>query len=77
MRTVYRADSLMDAHVAKGLLESEGVPCHVSGGFLAGGIGELPPLGLVQVLVADEDEGRALDILAVLQAGSEDDVLEA
>jgi hypothetical protein len=77
MRTVYRADSLLDAHVAKGLLESEGIACHVSGGYLAGGIGELPPLGLVQVLVADEDEGRARDLLTVLQSGPEDGVFEA
>ncbi len=77
MRVVYRADSLMDAHVAKGLLESEGIACHVSGGYLAGGIGELPALGLVQVLVADEDEGRALDVLTVLQADSSGGVMEA
>jgi hypothetical protein len=77
MRIVYRADSLIDAHVAKGLLESEGIACHVSGGYLSGGIGELPPLGLVQVLVAEEDEGRALDVLAVLRPGPDDGVLEA
>ncbi|HRQ63269.1 MAG TPA: DUF2007 domain-containing protein [Xanthomonadaceae bacterium] len=77
MRTVYRADSLLDAHVAKGLLESEGIACHVSGGYLAGGIGELPPLGVVQVLVADHDEARAHDVLAVLQEGPGDGVFEA
>jgi hypothetical protein len=61
---IYSARDLTDAHLIKGMLESCGIPAHVNGGFLSGGIGELPPLDLVTVSVEDgqfEEAQRVLD----------------
>ena len=55
MRTVYRADSLIDAHLVRGRLQAEGVPAWVIGDLLTGGMGHLPVSGLLQVCVADVD----------------------
>ena len=59
MTRVYTANSIMDAHIVKGLLENAGIAAFVRGAYLQGGIGELPVLGLVTVEVADADRARA------------------
>lgn len=51
MISVYSAQSIMDAHIIKGLLESEGIPATVVGDALQGGIGGLPVSGLITVRV--------------------------
>lgn len=63
MVTVYHAQSILDAHLVKGLLENEGVPARVAGGELQGGIGELPVFGLIRVMVADEQAATAAAII--------------
>ncbi|MCB1566155.1 MAG: DUF2007 domain-containing protein [Xanthomonadales bacterium] len=62
MKPVYQADHFTNAHIVKELLENEGIPAHVSGEFLQGGIGDLPAVGMVQVMVEDEnfEQARAL-----------------
>lgn len=54
MHVVYAAESSLDAHLVKGLLEQRGVPVRMVGHHLEGGIGELPAGGLVHLLVPDE-----------------------
>lgn len=53
MRTVYRAENLIDAHLVKDALEREGIPAFVAGEYLVGGVGELPARDLVSVMVPD------------------------
>jgi hypothetical protein len=53
VRVVYEAESSLDAHLVKGLLEQRGVPVRMVGHHLEGGIGELPAGGLVHLLVPD------------------------
>jgi hypothetical protein len=62
VRCVYQAENSIDAHLVRGVLEQHGIPAYVFGDFLAGGIGELPVFGLVEVHVANEhhDEADAL-----------------
>lgn len=62
MKTVYKAQNSLDAHLIKGLLQNHGIEAIVLGDFLQGGIGELPAFGLVEVHVnsADEAEARAI-----------------
>lgn len=55
MRVVYEAENIIDAHLAKGLLEQAGIAAFVLGEYLSGGIGELPAMGTVRVGVADSD----------------------
>jgi formyltetrahydrofolate synthetase len=69
MISVYSANSTTEAHVIKNLLEQHGVTAYVSGHYLQGGIGELPVLNLIQVLVAPAEENAAQKILRDYAAG--------
>ena len=64
MVIVYTADSVTDAHLIKGLLESEGIAALVYGGDLQGGIGELPVMGLITVRVPERSVAAARAVIA-------------
>jgi hypothetical protein len=64
MVSVYSAKSVTDAHLIRGLLESEGISAVVYGGDLQGGIGELPVMGLITVRVAENFATQACAIIA-------------
>lgn len=53
MQVVYEAESIFDAQLLKDAIEAEGIPAFIIGAALAGGIGELPAMGLVRVAVPD------------------------
>ena len=59
MKTVLHALNSVEANVVKGLLENEGIPCSVLGEYLQGAIGELPPTGLIRVVVNEDDYEQA------------------
>ena len=63
MKTVLHALNSVEANLVKGLLESEGIPCSVLGEFLQGAIGELPPTGLIRVVVNEDDYEQARQIV--------------
>ncbi len=62
MLTVYQAENIIDAHLVKNALESEGIPAYVSGEYLIGAIGELPVTGFIAVMVAQRDLTQASGI---------------
>jgi hypothetical protein len=64
MVVVYTAQSVTDAHLIKGLLESEGISAFVYGGDLQGGIGELPVMGLITVRVPESFAVQARAIIS-------------
>ena len=64
MKTVLHALDSLEANLVKGLLENEGIACHVSGEYLQGGIGELPASGLIRVVVDERDYQQASGIIA-------------
>ena len=66
MKIVYRAENIIDANLVKNALEHEGIPAFVSGQYLTGAAGELPPLALVNVMVAEIDWPRARAIAEAL-----------
>ena len=68
MQIVYRAANIIDANLVKNALESEDILAFVGGQYLAGAIGELPPMPLVNVMVADIDWPRARAIAERLDA---------
>lgn len=68
MRAVYDAENLIDAHLVRGRLASEGIEASVRGEFLAGAMGELPMSGLMAVCVHAPDEARARELLVSWQA---------
>jgi hypothetical protein len=71
MQVVYRAQNLIDAHLAKHLLEDAGLPAFVFGESLLGGAGELPMIGVLRVCVPDGYEAEAAACLQVLSDDSD------
>lgn len=63
MKRVYTALNSIDAHIVRGLLEQHGLSVIIEGEYLLGGIGELPPSGLISVRVADECVDFALSLV--------------
>jgi hypothetical protein len=68
VKIVYRAENIIDANLVKNALEHEGIPAFVSGQYLTGAAGELPPLSLVSVMVAEIDWPRARAIAERIDA---------
>ena len=68
MQIVYRAENIIDANLVKNALEQEGIPAFVSGQYLTGAVGELPPMSLVNVMVAEIDWPRARALAEALDA---------
>jgi putative signal transducing protein len=62
MRIAYQAENIIDANLVKNALEHAGITAFISGQYLTGAAGELPPLGLVNVMVAETQwpEARAI-----------------
>ena len=63
MKTVLHALNSVEANLVKGLLESEGIPSSILGEYLQGAAGELPPTGLIRVVVDEEDYEQARRIV--------------
>jgi len=63
MTKVYLAQNAIDAHIVKGLLEQQGISARVNGEYLQGGIGELPPMGLITVSVEEENYEKASELI--------------
>ena len=63
MKTVLHALNSLEAHVIKGLLESEGIASNIQGEFLQGAMGELPANGLIRVVVDEDDYEQASDVI--------------
>lgn len=59
MKIVYEAENIIDANLVKNALEHDGITAFVSGQYLTGAAGELPPMALVNVMVAEIDWPRA------------------
>jgi hypothetical protein len=66
MRIIYRAQSLIDAHLVKDALEHAEVPAFISGEYLTGGVGQLPALDYVAVLVPESSVDVAEPIVREL-----------
>lgn len=64
MQVVYEPENLIEAHLVKGLLGQAGIEAWVRGEHLVGAMGELPMIGLLAVMVPDEDAARARAVIA-------------
>lgn len=56
MKLVYRAANLVEAQLVADVLVAEGIGTTVTGGYLSGAIGELPPSDVIGVRVHDDRE---------------------
>lgn len=63
MQIIYRAANIIEGHIVAGMLEANGIESYVGGHYLQGAIGDLSPLGFVNVFVEDIHIDRALSII--------------
>jgi hypothetical protein len=69
-KCVFIANGQIPAEQVRGFLEAAGIPCVLRGEALTKTHGlTLDGLGRVEILVADDDESRALALLASADAG--------
>lgn len=66
MQVAYLANNIIDAHLARHLLEDGGVPAFVFGEALQGGVGELPVSGFIRVCIPEGYQQQAEACLRVL-----------
>lgn len=65
MTIVYRPANLVEAQLVADELEEAGIACEVTGQFLSGAIGELPPTDVLGVRIRDQElEDRARSVIA-------------
>lgn len=64
MHIAYHAESLIDAHLVKDALERAGIPAFVSGEYLTGGVGQLPAIDYVAVMVPESAREEAAPLVA-------------
>lgn len=68
MHTVYRAENLFDAHLVKDALEHAQIPAFIAGEYLAGGVGQLPALDYLAVMVPDAGVAAAEAVVREIEA---------
>ncbi len=68
MQRVYEPRDLLEAQMLLGMLASEGIEAHLTGGHLLGAVGELPLGGLLGLLVPDAEAGRARQLIQAYNA---------
>ncbi|MDR6233701.1 putative signal transducing protein [Pseudomonas oryzihabitans] len=70
MRRIYEPASLHEAELLLAVLASEGISGFLAGRHLLGGIGDLPAVGLLGLLVEDEEAARAQALIAAYNAAT-------
>jgi len=70
MKNIYDAKNTIEANLIKNILQQEGVSAHIRGEYLQGGMGELPAMGLVSIMVDDADCQRAEKIIRDWEQGA-------
>ena len=68
MHIVYRAQNLFDAHLVKDALEAAEIPAHIAGEYLTGGVGQLPAMDYIAVMVPTSSMPRAQEIVREVEA---------
>lgn len=63
MIKIYTAGNITEAHIIRGLLESNDIEAFVGGHYLQGGIGELPASDFAAIFVNDEQSEEALKLI--------------
>ncbi|WP_063674157.1 DUF2007 domain-containing protein [Dyella thiooxydans] len=67
MHTAYRAETLIDAHLVKDALERAGIPAFIAGEYLTGGVGQLPAIDYVAVMVPESARDEAAPVVAEVE----------
>ncbi|HET6430943.1 DUF2007 domain-containing protein [Dyella sp.] len=67
MHTAYRAETLIDAHLVKDALERADIPAFIAGEYLTGGVGQLPAMDYVAVMVPESAREAAATVVAQIE----------
>ena len=67
MQRIHEPTDLMEAQMLISMLRGEGIEVYLQGENLVGGMGELPALGLLGLMVADEHAQLARELIASYQ----------
>lgn len=67
MQRIHEPADLMEAQMLISMLRSEGVDVYLQGADLIGGMGELPALGLLGLMVEDEHAQHARELITGYQ----------
>ncbi len=69
MISVFRGSDYVEAHLLVGLLRQQGIETFLQGALLQGGLGELPALGHLTIMVDEEDREAARRLIAAYERG--------
>jgi hypothetical protein len=67
--SVFRCSDYIEAQLLAGLLREHGIGVFLQGALLQGGLGELPAMGHLSILVEDSDRSAAERLLAAYERG--------
>jgi len=67
VQRIHEPADLMEAQMLISMLNSEGIEVFLQGADLVGGMGELPALGLLGLMVGDEHVEHARELIAAYQ----------
>lgn len=68
MQRIYEPQDLMEAELLTSMLASEGVEAHVTGGHLLGAAGDLPAMGLLGLMVPNQQAEHARELITAYNA---------
>lgn len=77
MTPIFRGSDYIEAHLLTGLLKQHGIGAFLQGALLQGGLGELPALGHLVIMVEEPDRDAAKRVIAAYERGElgiEDDL---
>lgn len=69
MISVFRGSDYIQAQLLTGLLQQHGIEVFLQGAALQGGLGELPALGHLSIMVDEQDQSAAKLLLAAYERG--------
>jgi hypothetical protein len=67
--SVFRGSDYIQAQLLAGLLRQSGIDVFLQGAILQGGLGELPALGHLSILVDESDRTAAQSLIAAYERG--------
>jgi hypothetical protein len=69
MVPVFRCSDYLQAQLLAGLLRQHGIDAYLQGAYLQGGVGELPAIGQLVIMVDEDDRSAAERILGAYERG--------
>lgn len=69
MISIFRGSDYVEAHLLAGLLRQQGIEVFLQGALLQGGLGELPAVGHLTLMVDEDDREAAKRLIAAYERG--------